>query len=139
MRYSRRQAALTGAAAAVGIAGALAPGAARTAPMMSTPGFGLISQIFAAPGKRDELVGVLLDGTAEMPGCQAFIVAADAARDDALWITEIWDSKAAHDRSLKLPKVVAALQKGGPLITGLGAQAETTPLGGTGLMKPMMK
>ena len=139
MRYTRRQAALTGAAAAAGIAGALAPGAARTAALVATPGFGLISQIFAAPGKRDALVGLLVEGTAEMPGCQAFIIAADSARDDGIWITEIWDSKASHDQSLKLPKVLDALEKGRPLITGIGTQAETTPLGGIGLVKPMMK
>ncbi|HMD37543.1 MAG TPA: hypothetical protein VKH42_21355 [Vicinamibacterales bacterium] len=55
---------------------------------------------------------------------------------DALWVTEVWDSKASHDASLSLPRVQAAIAKGRPLIAGFSNQVETVPLGGYGLKKP---
>ena len=89
--------------------------------------------MIAAPEQRDALARILVEATAEMPGCLSFIVAADAGRDDALWITEAWTSKESHDASFSLPKVAAGLEKGRALITGVGARAETTPVGGLGL------
>jgi quinol monooxygenase YgiN len=96
--------------------------------------YGLISQIITAPGKREELVHLLLDGATDMPGCFAYIVAADRARTDAVWITEVWIDKASHDKSLSLPRARAAIAKGRPLIVGVGSHVETTPLGGHGLV-----
>jgi quinol monooxygenase YgiN len=97
------------------------------------PMYGLIGQMKVVPGKRAELVAILLEGTGAMPGCLSYIVAEDAADADALWITEVWDSKQSHDQSLKLPAVQAAIGKGRPLIAGFGSRTETMPLGGFGL------
>ncbi|HMI19292.1 MAG TPA: putative quinol monooxygenase [Sphingomonas sp.] len=95
--------------------------------------YGLIGQMKAAPGKRAELAAILLEGTGAMPGCLSYIVAEDTTDADALWITEVWDSKQSHDDSLKLPAVQAAIGKGRPLIAGFGSRSETVPLGGAGL------
>jgi quinol monooxygenase YgiN len=97
------------------------------------PMYGLIGQIKATPGKRAELAAILLDGTSAMPGCLSYVIAEDIADADALWITEVWDSKQSHDDSLKLPAVQAAIGKGRPLIAGFGSRTETVPLGGFGL------
>ena len=97
--------------------------------------YGLIGKMTALHGQRDALVAILLAGTAAMPGCISYVIAADAADADALWITEVWDSKASHDASLSLPAVQAAITKGRPLIAGFGNQVETVPLGGFGLKK----
>ena len=95
--------------------------------------YGLIGQMTAAPGKRDALAAILTDMGQAMPGCLSYIVAADPADPDALWITEVWDSKASHEASLKLPAVQAAIAKGRPMIAGFGSRTETVPLGGHGL------
>ncbi len=97
------------------------------------PMYGLIGQMKAAPGRRAELAAILLEGTGAMPGCLSHVVAEDMADADALWITEVWDSKQSHDDSLKLPAVQAAIGKGRPLIAGFGSRTETAPLGGFGL------
>lgn len=97
--------------------------------------YGLIGRMIAAPGKRDELASILLEGTGAMPGCLSYIIAADPTNPDALWITEAWDSKDSHAASLKLPAVQAAIAKGRPLIAGFDSRSETTPLGGHGLVK----
>lgn len=98
--------------------------------------FGLIVKITAAPGKRDELVAILLGGVASLPGCLSYIVATDASDADAIWFTEAWDSQANHDASLLLPAVKETFAKARPLIAGIGDRVITTPLGGIGLVLP---
>jgi quinol monooxygenase YgiN len=92
--------------------------------------YGLIGKITAAADKRDELIGVLLAGVANMPGCLSYIVAKDANDVNAIWITEVWDSKASHEASLSLPSVKEAIANGRPLIAGFSDRSVTTPVGG---------
>lgn len=91
------------------------------------PHFGLIGQIKAVPGKRDELIALLTEGSAEMPGNVAYVVGADVADADGIWITELWMTKEDHAASLKLPKVQDAIKYGRPLMAGFGARAEFVP------------
>jgi quinol monooxygenase YgiN len=95
--------------------------------------FGLIGKMTATEGKRDELIAILLDGIANMPGCLSYIVAKDTTDANAIWITEIWDSKASHEASLSLPSVKVAIGKGRPLIAGFSDRVVTMPVGGHGL------
>ena len=97
------------------------------------PMYGMIGRIKAAPGKREELLTVLLEGSAAMPGCLSYVVAKDAKDADSIWVTEAWDSKESHDASLKLPQVQAAIAKARPIIAGFDSSAETEPVGGVGL------
>jgi quinol monooxygenase YgiN len=98
--------------------------------------YGLIGKMTAVPGKRDELISILLEGVATMPGCLSYIVAKETADANAIWITEAWDSKASHEASLSLPPVKEAVAKGRPLIAGFSDRVVTTPVGGTGLALP---
>jgi len=97
--------------------------------------YGLIGKMKVAEGRRDELVKILLEGTDKMPGCLSYIIANDPGDPNAIWITEVWDSKANHEASLKLPSVQAAIAKGRPMITGFGERFETEPVGGHGLLR----
>ena len=97
--------------------------------------YGLIGKMLIAPGKRDEVVALLLDGTGAMPGCLSYIVAEDPADPNAIWITEVWDSEASHQGSLTLPAVQAAISKARPMITGFGERFVTALRGGVGLLR----
>jgi quinol monooxygenase YgiN len=97
---------------------------------------GIIGKMNAAPGQRDALISILLEGTGAMPGCLNYVIATDPADPDGLWITEVWDSAASHQASLKLPAVQAAIAKGRPLIAGFSNRVETVPVGGHGLTGP---
>lgn len=97
--------------------------------------YGLIGQMIATAGKRDELIMILSEGTSAMPGCLSYIVAKDASNADALWITEVWTDAASHAASLKLPAVQAAITKARPIIAGFGQRFETVPVGGVGLTR----
>jgi len=93
-----------------------------------TPMYGLIGQMLAAPGKRDELLAILGESTSGMPGCLSYVIAKDPANADALWITEVWTDKDAHAASLKLPAVQAAIAKARPIIAGFPQHFETIPV-----------
>lgn len=95
--------------------------------------YGLIGQMLAAPGKRDELLAILGEGTADMPGCLSYVLATDPTNPEAIWITEVWTDKTAHAASLKLPAVQAAIAKARPIIAGFPQRFETSPVGGHGL------
>lgn len=92
--------------------------------------FGLIGQMLASPGKRDELVGYLTDAIGAMPGCLSYVVALDTANPNAIWITEIWEDRESHSASLTLPAVRAAIAKARPIIAGFPQHFETAPVAG---------
>jgi quinol monooxygenase YgiN len=98
--------------------------------------YGLIGKMTAVPGQRAALAAILLEGTSAMPGCLSYVVAADPADADALWITEVWQDRASHEASLGLPGVQAAIMQGRPLIAAFSDRVETEPLGGCGLPQP---
>lgn len=89
----------------------------------------------AETGQRDALAAILLDATGAMPGCLSYVIAADPADPDALWITEVWDNAASHKASLGLAAVQAAIARAKPLIAGFSDRVETIPLGGHGLAR----
>ena len=97
--------------------------------------YGLIGKAISVEGKRDELIKILIDGVGGMPGCLSYVVAKDPADKNAIWITEVWDSKESHAASLKLPAVQAAIGKGRPLIASFADPHETEPVGGHGIAK----
>jgi quinol monooxygenase YgiN len=98
--------------------------------------YGLIGKATAVSGKRDELLAILLEGVASMPGCLSYVVAKDPKDPDVIWITEVWDTQASHDASLTLPSVKAAIAKARPLMAGFGDPVITIPVGGHGLAVP---
>ena len=98
--------------------------------------FGLIGKMTAVPGKREELLWILLGGIGEMPGCLSYVVARDPANADAIWITEVWDSEASHKASLSLSAVQTPIKSAMPLIATFNEHIRTQPVGGQGLRVP---
>lgn len=96
--------------------------------------YGLIGRMTTEPGKRDELIEILLEAADEMPGCLSYVVARDPEDSAGVWVTEVWDGKESHEASLALPAVREAMERGRPLIAGIGPERfETEPVGGHGL------
>ena len=96
--------------------------------------YGLIGKMLTVEGKRDELLDILLKATGRMPGCHSYVVAKDVTDANAIWITEVWDTKESHDSSLSLPAVKDAIAKARPMIAGFGDSFTTNPVGGVGLV-----
>lgn len=95
--------------------------------------FGMLGKFRSIPGQRDALVALLLDCTADMPGCLSYVVALDPADADAIWITEVWTDEASHAASLSIPAVKESIAKARPLIAGVDMHQKTLPVGGHGL------
>ena len=98
--------------------------------------YGLYGKLNAQPGRREELVALLLEGgnaLEAMPGCLMYVINTANADPDAIWVTEIWESQEAHDASLTLDSVRAIIARARPLIAPGGEQIAVTPVGGKGL------
>jgi quinol monooxygenase YgiN len=87
------------------------------------------------PGHRDDVAAILLSGVDGLraAGCQLYVVSVADAEPDLLWVTEVWDSKEAHDASLQLPATKAAIAAAMPMLTGDFTGQETTVVGGLGV------
>ena len=66
----------------------------------TTAMYGLIGKIKTLPGQRDALISILIAGVSGMPGCLSYVVAQDSTDANAIWITEVWESKESHKASL---------------------------------------
>ncbi|SOB79365.1 Quinol monooxygenase YgiN [Sphingomonas guangdongensis] len=112
------------------IAGALGLALTGRAAGAVTPdgAYGLVGRITAKPGQRAALGQLLLGGSADMPGCLAYLVAEDANNANLLWVTEAWESKAAHEASLQLPAVRDAIRQAVPIVAAFETVATTRPL-----------
>lgn len=95
--------------------------------------WGMIAKITLAPGKRDEMIAILKESTADMSGCLSYVVAKDAANENVLWVTEVWDSITSHDVSLTLPAVKAVMPRAKTIVSNFERIAVTNPQWGIGL------
>ena len=87
--------------------------------------YGLIGSIMALPEHRGELIAALLDGSRDLPDCHSYVVAADVEDPSLVWVTEVWESKRAHDASLELDHVQEAIARAKHVIIGFGPRHET--------------
>ena len=92
--------------------------------------YGLIVRLTLAPGKREEMIRILKESVANMPGCLSYVVAKDSADENVLWVTEVWDSATSHDASLSLPSVKNAIPQAKQIVSAFDRIAVTTPVWG---------
>jgi quinol monooxygenase YgiN len=95
--------------------------------------YGLIVKLTVVPGRRDEMIGILKESAAGMPGCFSYIVAKDYTDENAVWVTEVWDSIASHEASLSLPAVKNAIPRAKGIVSTFEKIAVTSPVWGVGL------
>jgi quinol monooxygenase YgiN len=89
----------------------------------------------AQPGQGDALAEILLaaaTGLADNDACLLYLVSRSPEDPDAVFVTEVWTSRAAHDESLQGEQVRAAIQRARPLIARV-AGTELRPAGGKGI------
>ncbi|MCB0644020.1 MAG: antibiotic biosynthesis monooxygenase [Phaeodactylibacter sp.] len=101
------------------------------------PTYGLHGKLTAMPGHADQLARILQQAAqlmAVVAGCHLYLVSKDATTPNAVWVTEIWDSKADHDASLSLPGVRELIGQALPLLDGQPSRGqELEILGGHGI------
>ena len=90
--------------------------------------WGMIARITTVAGKRDEMIGLLKQSAAGMPGCISYVVAEDASAPNVLWVTEVWQSQQDHDASLSLRQVQEVLPRARALMANFERVAVTMPV-----------
>lgn len=98
--------------------------------------YGLFGKMSAQPGKRDELLDIMLNSAAglrDFEGCYLYVISVAPDDPDGIWIFESWRDQEAHQASLQLESVQAVIAVARPLIAGFSHRFELTPLGGKGL------
>ncbi len=97
--------------------------------------YGYIASMKTQPGKRDEVVEILLSGLdgLEEVGCLQYTVGVEAGDEVTIWVSEVWVSEAAHHGSLELPETKAAIGRAMPMLSGEFTRVETEVRGGVGL------
>jgi len=88
--------------------------------------FMLHGRLAAKPGKREELLAILMEGESvePMPGCRLYVVAVDPTDPDGVWATEIWESEQAHQDSLQTDQVKERIGRAMPLIDTAGIRQQ---------------
>lgn len=97
---------------------------------------GVVARIEAKPGMRDDLVAALrtaVDNTADEPGTLTYILHADAAEADVLWMYELYADQSALDAHIASEGFKALGAALGSLLAGRPTLQMCTPLFGKGL------
>jgi quinol monooxygenase YgiN len=80
--------------------------------------FGMVGKLVAHPGRRGELLDLLMAATRELQGadgCELYVVSHDRDDLDTIWVYEAWRDEAAHRASLNMPAVRGMIERGLPL------------------------
>ncbi len=97
----------------------------------------LRGKLTAKAGHRDELAGILLEASAlvsKVKGCRLYAIGKNANDVNAVYVTEIWDSKEDHANSLTIEAVRALIMKAMPILDGMPEKGqEIDLLGGFGI------
>ncbi|WP_285571825.1 MULTISPECIES: putative quinol monooxygenase [unclassified Streptomyces] len=96
--------------------------------------YGYIGSMKTQPGKRDDVVAILLSGADSLRelGCRSYVVGLADDDLDTIVVTEVWDSKDHHDASLRLPEAKQAIAAAMPMLTGEFTSRELVIVGGLG-------
>lgn len=99
--------------------------------------YGLHGKLTAQKGSGEQLAKILLEASilvSAAQGCRLYMISKDHLDADAVWITEVWDSKADHDNSLNVPGVRELIGQAMPILEGKPEKGqELEILGGIGI------
>ena len=94
-------------------------------------------KLSAKAGNADELANILLDASklvSTAKGCKLYVIGKDRNDINAVYVTEIWDSKEDHDDSLSVKGVRELIMKAMPIMDGQPQKVqELEILGGAGV------
>lgn len=99
--------------------------------------YALHGKLIATNGNRNNLANILIEASklvSTAKGCHLYIISKDKSDDNAVWITEIWDSIEDHDNSLNIQGVKDLISQAMPILAGKPEKGqELEILGGIGI------
>ena len=97
----------------------------------------LHGKLTAKSGHSEALANILLEASelvSTAKGCKIYVIGKDATDENAVYVTEIWDSKEDHDNSLNVDGVRELIGKAMPILDGKPSKGqELEILGGAGV------
>ncbi len=93
--------------------------------------FANVGSLGTKPGQRDAVVSILLRPKPELrgAGCLLYEVGVNEESPDTVFVCELWESAEAHQGSLQLDSVQAAISEAMPLLSGEMGGTRFTVLG----------
>jgi quinol monooxygenase YgiN len=93
--------------------------------------FANVGRLGTRPGQRDAVVSILLRPMAGLKeaGCLLYEVGVNQDVVDTVFVCELWESPEAHQASLQLDSVRAAIAEAMPLLSGDMGGNQFTVLG----------
>jgi quinol monooxygenase YgiN len=98
--------------------------------------YALLNKLTALPGKRDQVVEILLESGRlfnHNPACFLYLVSESTTDPNVVWVIDLWSSREEHELALKAPELRPFVEKAIPLLQGMPEQTEIRPVGGKGL------
>jgi quinol monooxygenase YgiN len=98
--------------------------------------YALINRLTTKPGKRDEVLKILLEAGKpfqENAACILYLVYEDVQDPNVIWVEDLWASEEEHTAALARPEVRPFVAQALPLLEGMPEQREIAPVGGKGL------
>ncbi len=98
--------------------------------------FGMVGKFTTAPEDRNKLIDILTQaaqGIKDLDTCYLYVVSKDANDDSVVCVMELWESKEAHDESLKLDGARELISQAMPLLKGQPEGTTLIPVSGKGL------
>ncbi|MFA5607555.1 MAG: putative quinol monooxygenase [Leucobacter sp.] len=82
--------------------------------------FANVGTLGVQPGRRDEVVAILtrLNPDLASAGCLLYEVGTSVDEPDTVFVAELWETADAHQASLQLERVRAAIAEAMPMLTG---------------------
>lgn len=97
--------------------------------------YGLFGKFTIVPGKRDELLDILVEAATLLEANESCIhyLVSKTDEPEAVWVYETWTDKAAHDVSLEPAEIRALIARAMPLIASMSDQTELQVVSGKGI------
>jgi quinol monooxygenase YgiN len=98
--------------------------------------FGMHVEFTAVEGRGDELEALLLAAAAGLEGegrCRMYVVSRSPDRPETVWVTELWDSREAHQASLRSPATRELIGRAMELMAASPSATALRPVGGKGV------
>ena len=97
--------------------------------------YALINKLTAKPGKRSEVIDILLESGKTFqtsPACILYLVYEDVKDQNVIWVEDLWSSKEEHASALANPEVRSYVTRAVPLLEKMPEQIELDLAGGKG-------
>jgi quinol monooxygenase YgiN len=95
--------------------------------------YALINKMITKPGKRDEVIKIMLESGAafnDNQNCLLYIVSKDKKDENVLWIQDVWTDADSHQAAMSDTSMQEYVKQAMPLLTAMPEQTEIELVGG---------